>query len=71
MKFFDWWIENIWTVMFIVYFLTSILDITDIMFSVKHTDTETKVSIERPMDKEKPKDTSTFPQAEEGPKASW
>ena len=70
MKFFDWWIENIWTILFALYFLTSVLDLTDIMFSVKHTDTETKVSIERPIEKEKQK-TSDSPRTEEGPKATW
>ena len=74
MKFFDWWIENIWTIVFIIYFLSSVFDLTGILFSVKHTDTETKVSIETPMNKEKPKDTNatpSTPQAEDGPKATW
>jgi hypothetical protein len=74
MKFFDWWIENIWTILFSLYFLSSVLDISGILFSVKHTDTETKVSIETPMNKEKSKDTNatpSTPQAEDGPKASW
>ena len=68
MKFFDWWIENI---LFSLYFLSSVLDISGILFSVKHTDTETKVSIERPIEKEKQKASDPTPSTDDGPKASW
>ena len=70
----DWLLENTWNLIFILWFLSSVLDISGILFSVKHTDTETKVSIETPMNKEKSKDTNatpSTPQAEDGPKASW
>jgi hypothetical protein len=55
-----------------IWFISSLFDISGILFSVKHTDTETKVSIETPVKEQKQKATDpSTPQAEEGPKASW
>lgn len=70
-KIIAWALENAMSIGIIIWFLSSLLDISGILFSVKHTDTETKVSIEKPIDKEKQKDSS-FPSGQtEGPKPSW
>ncbi len=60
--------ENIFTIMFIIYFVTSMLDIGGIVFDVKHDEKETKVSIETP---QKPKDTEQKPKVTETPQSSW
>jgi hypothetical protein len=60
--------ENIFTVMFIIYFATSVLEVGGIVFDVKHDEKETKVSIETP---QKPKDTEQKQKVTESPQSSW
>jgi 3,4-dihydroxy-2-butanone 4-phosphate synthase len=80
-KMIEWCIENAVGLIFIVWFLSSVLEFTGFVISVNHTDTETKVSVgarndalETPIQKEKPKasDSSSTPPTEtKGLNSTW
>jgi hypothetical protein len=56
-KWIDWIHENLWNIIFVVWFLSSVLEFTGFVIDVKHSDTETKVSVETPIKEQKPKAT--------------
>jgi hypothetical protein len=77
-KILSWVVENGFGIVVGIWFLSSLFELTDIAFTVRHTDTETKVSVETPITKEKPKATESGPKASEPsprttdtPTATW
>jgi hypothetical protein len=80
-KILSWVVENGFGIVVGIWFLSSVVDLSNIAFTVRHTDTETKVSVETPITKEKPekpkatesghKATESSPRTTDTPTATW
>jgi hypothetical protein len=71
-KILSWVVENSVGIVVGLWFLSSLIELTDIAFTVRHSDTETKVIVETPQKpKATDKATDPSPRTTDTPHTTW